>query len=173
MLSTLHQGQPSSSPSPFISVLTLFFLQKHVGLLSLLEEESALPTTTDTTLVAKFHHHWEGKSPHYLYVKQQAQSSFGISHYAGEVMYNVSSFLEKNRDSINPDVIAIFWESKSKIVATLFKTPSQPESIGKKMTLKVMKKATHKGTVAGHFKVNHHLFLFCFLVHVLIGRSRP
>jgi myosin heavy subunit len=68
-------------------------------------------------------------------------------------MYDIMGFLDKNRDSINPDVVAIFWESKSEIVTSLFKTSVQPESIGKKMTLKVMKKATHKGTVAGHFKV--------------------
>jgi len=129
------------------------FVKKHVGLLALLEEESALQTTTDSTLVAKFHHHHhEGKSPHYVFVRQQAHNSFGIAHYAGEVMYDVTGFLEKTRDSINSDVIAIFWESKSKIVSSLFKASAQPDSVGKKMTLKVMKKATHKGTVAGHFK---------------------
>ena len=58
-------------------------MQKHTGLIALLDDESSRPTATDAALLEKFHTHQ--KHPHYVFTKQSVLSSFGISHYAGTV----------------------------------------------------------------------------------------
>jgi myosin heavy subunit len=44
---------------------------------------------------------------------------FIVIHYAGAVPYNVTSFLEKNRDALSEDISACVRGSSSPIVAML------------------------------------------------------
>jgi myosin heavy subunit len=48
-------------------------------------------------------------------------SSFKIVHYAGEVEYEVSGFLEKNTDTVSDIVNDTLEKSKSSLVSCLFK----------------------------------------------------
>ncbi len=45
---------------------------------------------------------------------------FGIRHYAGQVWYNVEGFLDKNRDTVRPDVMALLVASKDKVISRMF-----------------------------------------------------
>uniref|UniRef100_A0AAX7UK12 non-specific serine/threonine protein kinase n=1 Tax=Astatotilapia calliptera TaxID=8154 RepID=A0AAX7UK12_ASTCA len=78
------------------------FLQKPMGLLSLLDEESRFPQATDQTLVDKFEDNLRCK---YFLIPKRVELCFGIQHYAGQVMYNVNGFLEKNRDTLPADIV--------------------------------------------------------------------
>uniref|UniRef100_A0A669CEF1 non-specific serine/threonine protein kinase n=1 Tax=Oreochromis niloticus TaxID=8128 RepID=A0A669CEF1_ORENI len=78
------------------------FLQKPMGLLSLLDEESRFPQATDQTLVDKFEDNLRCK---YFWIPKRVELCFGIQHYAGQVMYNVNGFLEKNRDTLPADIV--------------------------------------------------------------------
>merc|ERR1712012_482065 len=40
--------------------------------------------------------------------KTDKNAHFGISHYAGIVNYNVTNWLEKNKDPVNDTVVEIF-----------------------------------------------------------------
>ncbi|OXB60626.1 hypothetical protein ASZ78_001159 [Callipepla squamata] len=57
------------------------FLQKPMGLLSLLDEESRFPQATDLTLVDKFEDNLRCK---YFWRPKGVELSFGIHHYAGK-----------------------------------------------------------------------------------------
>jgi myosin heavy subunit len=46
---------------------------------------------------------------------------FGVVHYAGPVYYDVTNFLEKNKDSIHDDVKSMIKKSTIPFVAQLFK----------------------------------------------------
>uniref|UniRef100_A0A9J7Z498 Myosin IIIB n=2 Tax=Cyprinus carpio TaxID=7962 RepID=A0A9J7Z498_CYPCA len=78
------------------------FLQKPMGLLSLLDEESRFPQATDQTLVDKFQDNLRNK---YFWTPKRVELCFGIQHYAGKVLYNVGGFLEKNRDTLPADIV--------------------------------------------------------------------
>ncbi|KAJ4981808.1 hypothetical protein NE237_032645 [Protea cynaroides] len=79
------------------------FEKKPLGLLSLLDEESNFPKATDLTLANKLKQHLNANTC----FKGQRGEAFGVHHYAGEVMYDTSGFLEKNRDPLHSDSIEL------------------------------------------------------------------
>ncbi|XP_077997309.1 myosin-IIIb-like [Glandiceps talaboti] len=93
------------------------FLQKPMGMLALLDEESRFPEATDQTLVDKF---YKNLSRKYYWKPLQHGLSFGIYHYAGKVYYEASNFLEKNRDTLAADIILLLRSSDMPLVRTLF-----------------------------------------------------
>ncbi|KAL2080962.1 hypothetical protein ACEWY4_022815 [Coilia grayii] len=96
------------------------FLQKPMGLLSLLDEESRFPQATDQTLVDKFEDNLRCK---YFWRPKRVELCFGIQHYAGKVLYNVNGFLEKNRDTLPADIVVVLRTSENKILQQLFSSP--------------------------------------------------
>uniref|UniRef100_A0A3Q0QX65 non-specific serine/threonine protein kinase n=1 Tax=Amphilophus citrinellus TaxID=61819 RepID=A0A3Q0QX65_AMPCI len=96
------------------------FLQKPMGLLSLLDEESRFPQATDQTLVDKFEDNLRCK---YFWIPKRVELCFGIQHYAGQVMYNVNGFLEKNRDTLPADIVVVLRTSENKLLQQLFSSP--------------------------------------------------
>ncbi|KAJ4803388.1 Myosin-related family protein [Rhynchospora pubera] len=79
------------------------FEKKPLGLLSLLDEESTFPNATDLTFATKLKQHLDS-NPCF---KGERGKAFTVSHYAGEVMYNTTGFLEKNRDLLHVDLIQL------------------------------------------------------------------
>uniref|UniRef100_A0A8B9RNS8 non-specific serine/threonine protein kinase n=1 Tax=Astyanax mexicanus TaxID=7994 RepID=A0A8B9RNS8_ASTMX len=96
------------------------FLQKPMGLLSLLDEESRFPQATDQTLVDKFEDNLRYK---YFWRPKRVELSFGIQHYAGKVLYDVNGFLEKNRDTLPADIVVVLRTSENKLLQQLFSSP--------------------------------------------------
>ncbi|NWH63691.1 MYO3B protein, partial [Geococcyx californianus] len=96
------------------------FLQKPMGLLSLLDEESRFPQATDLTLVDKFEDNLRCK---YFWRPKGVELSFGIQHYAGKVLYDACAFLEKNRDTLPADIVVVLRTSENKLLQQLFSSP--------------------------------------------------
>ncbi|KAI5107183.1 myosin-IIIb isoform X2, partial [Silurus meridionalis] len=96
------------------------FLQKPMGLLSLLDEESRFPQATDQTLVDKFEDNLRYK---YFWRPKRVELCFGIQHYAGKVLYSVKGFLEKNRDTLPADIVVVLRMSENKLLQQLFSNP--------------------------------------------------
>ncbi|CAH2305733.1 myosin-IIIb isoform X1 [Pelobates cultripes] len=96
------------------------FLQKPMGLLSLLDEESRFPQATDQTLVDKFEDNLRSK---YFWRPKRVELSFGIQHYAGKVLYDACGFLEKNRDTLPADIVVVLRTSENKLLQQLFSSP--------------------------------------------------
>ncbi|XP_072300525.1 myosin-IIIb [Eucyclogobius newberryi] len=96
------------------------FLQKPMGLLSLMDEESRFPQATDQTLVDKFEDNLRCK---YFWIPKRMELCFGIQHYAGKVMYSVNGFLEKNRDTLPADIVVVLRTSENKLLQQLFSSP--------------------------------------------------
>ncbi|KAG7594707.1 IQ motif EF-hand binding site [Arabidopsis thaliana x Arabidopsis arenosa] len=79
------------------------FEKKPLGLLSLLDEESTFPNGTDLTLANKLKQHLNDNSC----FRGDRGKVFTVAHYAGEVTYETTGFLEKNRDLLHSDSIQL------------------------------------------------------------------
>nr|XP_027229006.1 myosin heavy chain, muscle-like [Penaeus vannamei] len=98
--------------------------EKKLGLLAILEEESMFPKATDKTFEEKLKANHLGKSPCFIKPKPpkpgQSEGHFAIVHYAGTVTYNLSGWLEKNKDPLNDTVVDQLKKSKMDLVVELF-----------------------------------------------------
>uniref|UniRef100_W5U6H9 Unconventional myosin-VIIa n=1 Tax=Ictalurus punctatus TaxID=7998 RepID=W5U6H9_ICTPU len=92
---------------------------KPLNLLSLVDEETHFPKGTDMTMLEKMkktHQH----SKIYISPKSNHTLQFGVRHFAGIVFYDCKGFLEKNRDVLNLDILALIQKSSSKLLKQIF-----------------------------------------------------
>ncbi|XP_072534788.1 myosin-IIIa [Salminus brasiliensis] len=96
------------------------FLQKPMGMLALLDEESRFPQATDQTLVEKFEDNLKSKN---FWRPKRVDLGFGIHHYAGKVIYNAAGFLAKNRDALPADIVLLLRSSENDLIRKLVTHP--------------------------------------------------
>ena len=107
----------------------IIMFEKPMGLWAILEEESLFPKATDKSFEEKLKASL-GKLP--IFLKPQSKTDknahFAISHYAGIVSYNVTGWLEKNKDPVNDTVVEIFKSTSSNplLVHLWLDHPGQP-----------------------------------------------
>ncbi|KAK8374420.1 hypothetical protein O3P69_015634 [Scylla paramamosain] len=98
--------------------------EKKMGLLSILEEESMFPKATDKSFAEKLNTNHLGKSNVFVKPKPpkpgQEESHFAIVHYAGTVSYNLSGWLEKNKDPLNDTVVDQLKKASNELLPILF-----------------------------------------------------
>merc|ERR1711971_1020017 len=101
---------------------------------TILEEESLFPKATDKSFEEKLKASL-GKLPIFLKPasKTDKNAHFGISHYAGIVNYNVTGWLEKNKDPVNDTAVEVFKStSKCELLVLLWADhPGQPTTAPK------------------------------------------
>merc|ERR1719262_1971003 len=112
----------------------IIMFEKPMGLWAILEEESLFPKATDKSFEEKLKASL-GKLPIFLKPasKTDKNAHFGVSHYAGIVNYNVTNWLEKNKDPVNDTVVELFKStSKCQLLVHLWRDhPGQPTSAPK------------------------------------------
>merc|ERR1719415_341053 len=107
----------------------IIMFEKPMGIWAILEEESLFPKATDKSFEEKLKASL-GKLP--VFLKPQSKTDknahFAISHYAGIVSYNVTNWLEKNKDPVNETVVELFKSTSScKLLVHLWADhPGQP-----------------------------------------------
>ncbi|XP_066130362.1 myosin-16 [Saccopteryx bilineata] len=110
-------------------------LEKPMGIFSILEEQCVFPKATDATFKAALYDNHLGKSNNFLKPKggkgKGPEAHFELVHYAGTVGYNITGWLEKNKDPLNETVVGLFQKSTLAILALLFKEEEAPAG-GKK-----------------------------------------
>ncbi|XP_038110357.1 myosin heavy chain, muscle isoform X1 [Culex quinquefasciatus] len=99
-------------------------IEKPMGILSILEEESMFPKATDQTFAEKLMNNHLGKSAPFQKPrppKPGCQAGhFAIGHYAGCVSYNITGWLEKNKDPLNDTVVDQFKKGKNALIVEIF-----------------------------------------------------
>ncbi|XP_069991016.1 myosin heavy chain, muscle-like isoform X4 [Penaeus vannamei] len=99
-------------------------IEKPLGILSILEEESMFPKATDKSFEEKLKTNHLGKSPNFIKPKPpkpgQAEAHFAIVHYAGTVPYNLTGWLEKNKDPLNDTVVDQIKKSSNQLAVEIF-----------------------------------------------------
>ncbi|MBN3273929.1 MYO10 protein, partial [Polyodon spathula] len=128
----------------------LDLIEKKLGLLALINEESRFPKGTDHTLLEKLHS--RHATNHYYVKPRVVDHQFGIKHYAGEVLYDARGILEKNRDTFRDDILNMVKDSRLDFIYDLFERVA---SRNNEETLK-MGTARRKPTVSSQFRDSLH-----------------
>uniref|UniRef100_H0Z664 Myosin heavy chain 8 n=1 Tax=Taeniopygia guttata TaxID=59729 RepID=H0Z664_TAEGU len=98
-------------------------IEKPMGIFSILEEECMFPKATDTSFKNKLYDQHLGKSNNFQKPKPgkgKAEAHFSLVHYAGTVDYNITGWLDKNKDPLNETVVGLYQKSSLKTLALLF-----------------------------------------------------
>merc|ERR1711981_813810 len=112
----------------------IIMFEKPMGIWAILEEESLFPKATDKSFEEKLKASL-GKLP--VFLKPQSKTDknahFAISHYAGIVSYNVTNWLEKNKDPVNDTVVEVMKSTSTcaLLVYLWLDHPGQPTSAPK------------------------------------------
>lgn len=122
----------------------LELIESRNGLLALLEQECVRPKGTAREFVYKVRN--EHKSVGCLIGdkfegKVLSPVEFGIHHYAGKVVYYAEGFLQRNQDTISPDLLKIAERSKNEIVSQHLKN----ESMMKEKEAKIQRQKSGAG----------------------------
>ncbi|XP_076867394.1 unconventional myosin-Ih [Brachyhypopomus gauderio] len=109
--------------------------EKHRGIIAVLDEECLRPGgATDLTFLEKLEAKLSGH-PHFVTHKLADQKTrktlgrgdFRLVHYAGEVTYNVTGFLDKNNDLLYRNIKDVMRQSKNTIIQQCFPA-SEPDN---------------------------------------------
>merc|ERR1711981_1193174 len=115
--------------------ITMF--EKPMGLLAIFEEESLFPKATDLTFTGKLNDNLLGKPACQNFQKPDPKAPdknahFGVAHYAAMVSYNLTGWLEKNKDPLNDTVVELMKNGSNKLLVECFHDhPGQPTEVKK------------------------------------------
>ncbi|XP_076607744.1 myosin-1B-like isoform X2 [Chaetodon auriga] len=131
-------------------------IEKPMGIFSILEEECMFPKATDGSFKNKLYDQHLGKNSIFQKPKPskgKAEAHFSLMHYAGTVDYNISGWLEKNKDPLNDTVVQLYQKASLKLLSQLFATYASADAAdGSKKSSK--KKGSSFQTVSALFREN-------------------
>merc|ERR1719447_986825 len=101
----------------------IIMFEKPMGIWAILEEESLFPKATDKSFEEKLKAGLLGKCAPFAkpQSKTDKNAHFAVIHYAGTVSYNVTAWLEKNKDPVNDTVVDILKRSSNNLLVHLWK----------------------------------------------------
>merc|ERR1719400_2540682 len=97
--------------------------EKPMGIWAILEEETLFPKSTDKSFEDKLKAGHLGKSAPFAkpQSKTDKNAHFAVIHYAGTVSYNVTAWLEKNKDPVNDTVVDILKQGSNALLLHLWR----------------------------------------------------
>merc|ERR1719443_309402 len=115
----------------------IIMFEKPMGVWAILEEESLFPKATDKSFEEKLKAGLLGKCAPFAkpQSKTDKNAHFAVIHYAGTVSYNVTAWLEKNKDPVNDTVVDTLKRGSNALMVYLWLDhpgQSAPPDEGKK-----------------------------------------
>merc|ERR1712117_385730 len=126
--------------------------EKPMALLAIFEEESLFPKATDETFREKLMTNLLGKWTQFAKPnpRPDPDAHFAIIHYAATVSYNLTGWLEKNKDPLNDTIVELIKNGGNALAIECFKDhPGQPLEAPKDQE---RKKGKGGKTVSSYFK---------------------
>merc|ERR1711881_693969 len=101
----------------------IIMFEKPMGVWAILEEESLFPKATDKSFEEKLKAGLLGKCAPFAkpQSKTDKNAHFAIIHYAGTVSYNVTAWLEKNKDPVNDTVVDVLKRASNQLLVFLWR----------------------------------------------------
>merc|ERR1719479_398250 len=133
----------------------IIMFEKPMGVWAILEEESLFPKATDKTFEDKLKSGLLGKCPPFAkpQSKTDKNAHFAIIHYAGTVSYNVTAWLEKNKDPVNDTVVDVLKRSSNNLLVFLWREHPGQSNPPEEDTKKKKKKGSGAKTVSSVYLV--------------------
>ncbi|KAI9357068.1 P-loop containing nucleoside triphosphate hydrolase protein [Zopfochytrium polystomum] len=82
-------------------------IENKLGILDLLDEESRLPSGSDASLITKLYQRFATPASKFFEKPRFGQKAFTIKHYATDVTYDIDGFIEKNKDTVSDEQLAV------------------------------------------------------------------
>merc|ERR1712020_22457 len=130
--------------------------EKPMGVWAILEEETLFPKSTDKSFEDKLKAQHLGKSAPFAKPSKDAPDKcahFAIIHYAGTVSYNVTAWLEKNKDPVNDTVVDVLKRSSNNLLVFLWREHPGQSSPPEEDSKKKKKKGAGAKTVSSVYLV--------------------
>lgn len=104
-----------------------------MGVLALLDEESRMPSGSDATFLQKLYQQLIKPETKDVFKKPRfGNTAFTIAHYALDVTYEAEGFIEKNRDTVPDEHLALLTTTKNvflkEVLDTALASSKPPES---------------------------------------------
>merc|ERR1712042_163415 len=103
--------------------------EKPMAFLAIFEEESLFPKATDKTFAEKLMTNMLGKWSQFAKPnpRPDPDAHFAVIHYAATVSYNLTSWLEKNKDPLNDTIVEMIKNGSNSLAIQCFADhPGQP-----------------------------------------------
>merc|ERR1719209_1556615 len=126
--------------------------EKPMAFLAIFEEESLFPKATDATFAEKLMTNLLGKWTQFAKPnpRPDPDAHFAVIHYAATVSYNLTGWLEKNKDPLNDTIVELIKNGSNELAIACFKDhPGQPLEAPKDQD---RKKGKGGKTVSSYFK---------------------
>ncbi|KAK6204511.1 P-loop containing nucleoside triphosphate hydrolase protein [Scheffersomyces amazonensis] len=95
-------------------------IENKLGILSLLDEESRLPSGNDESWIQKMYQTLDKEPTNKVFKKPRfGQTKFVVSHYAHEVSYDIEGFIEKNRDTVGEGHLEVLKETSNELLQSI------------------------------------------------------
>lgn len=92
-------------------------IEGKMGVLTLLDEESRLPAGADASFASKLHQQLSKPEHKEVFKKPRFnQNAFTVAHYAHDVTYDVDGFIDKNRDTVPDEHLALLQNSSNEFL---------------------------------------------------------
>ncbi|ORX48771.1 hypothetical protein DM01DRAFT_1338431 [Hesseltinella vesiculosa] len=101
-------------------------IEARLGILSLLDEESRLPTGSDQGFCDKLFNNF-GTPTYKNYFKKPrfSNKSFIVVHYAHDVEYEAEGFMDKNKDTVPDEILTLLQNAKSEFLVDMLATATE------------------------------------------------
>merc|ERR1739847_195280 len=103
--------------------------EKPMAFLAIFEEESLFPKASDETFKNKLMDNMLGKFPNFAKPnpRPDPDAHFAVIHYAATVSYNLTGWLEKNKDPLNDTIVEMIKNGSNSLMIQCFADhPGQP-----------------------------------------------
>ncbi|XP_014772462.1 chitin synthase chs-1 [Octopus bimaculoides] len=127
---------------------------KGVSIFSILEDQASLQKISDEGLVQKLN---ENCSQNNRYIRRnETEISFGIIHYADQVIYNASGLVEKTKDTLSKSLRSVIFYSENPLLRRCCPT-GNVGSFSKKGNTQLNETGVSKmnETVTKHFQISN------------------
>ncbi|CAO3584909.1 unnamed protein product [Absidia cylindrospora] len=130
-------------------------IEGKLGILSLLDEESRLPAGSDQGFIQKLYNNFDKQEFENHFKKPRfSNDAFTISHYAHDVQYETENFLDKNKDSVPEEHLALLQSTEFGFLKEVLEKAASNNSMQISRPNKRASAMTKKPTLGSIFKLS-------------------